>query len=97
MLRPVQGRRRPQNRPLLNFSVFTRADTAPDVVELAGVVVATLSMVCVGTFKVVRFPNWSYFVSLWCRRRRRCKSFRWHTLYTQEEVEEFLPSQATFR
>lgn len=46
MARPVQGRRRPQNRPLLNFSVFTRADTAPDVVELAGVVVATLGMVC---------------------------------------------------
>lgn len=48
MSRPVQGRQRPQNRPLLDFTVFTRTDTAPDVVELAGVVVAaaaTLSMV----------------------------------------------------
>lgn len=45
MARPVQGRLRPQNRPLLNFSVFTRADTAPDVVEQPSVVVAALSMV----------------------------------------------------
>lgn len=65
--RPAQGRRRPQNRPLLNFSAFTRADTAPDVVERAGVVVAALSMVC-WDVQGRQVPKLVVFrISSWCR------------------------------